>query len=45
VIVKRTVVFDLDVIPAAKYEVWRGWLQRIDRLMHKQLRLLATAHP
>jgi hypothetical protein len=45
VVVKRLVVFDEDVIPAAKYEAWRAWLQRVDRLMHKQLRLVATARP
>jgi transglutaminase-like putative cysteine protease len=45
VVVKRVVVFDQDVIPAAKYEAWRAWLQRVDRLMHKELRLLAPTRP
>ncbi len=45
VVVKRSVIFDQDVIPATKYEAWRSWLQRVDRLMHKQLRLVATGRP
>lgn len=42
-VVTRTLVFDQDVIPAAKYPAWRAWLQRVDRLMHKQVRLVHTA--
>ncbi len=45
VVVTRRVFFDEDVIPAAKYEAWRGWLQRVDRLMHKQLRLVPAGRP
>ncbi len=41
-VVKRGLVFDEDVIPAAKYPAWRAWLQRVDRLMHKQVRLIAA---
>jgi hypothetical protein len=40
IVVKRTLVFDQDVIPATKYPAWRAWLQRVDRLMHKEIRLL-----
>ncbi len=41
-VVKRTVVLDEDVIPVAKYPAWRAWLQRVDRLMHKEVRLVAA---
>jgi transglutaminase-like putative cysteine protease len=43
IVVRRSVVFDEDVVPAAKYPAWRAWLQRIDRLMHKQVRLVPRA--
>ena len=42
VLVKRMVVFDQHLIPASKYPSWRAWLQRVDRLLHKDLRLVAT---
>ncbi|MFO0756680.1 MAG: transglutaminase-like domain-containing protein [Byssovorax sp.] len=40
VVVKRSVVFDLSTIPVDKYERWRAWLQRIDGLMHRMVRLV-----
>ncbi len=40
VIVKRTVIFDLSTIPVEKYQKWRNWLQRVDALMHRTVRLL-----
>jgi hypothetical protein len=40
VIVKRSVVFDLSTIPLDKYPKWRGWLQRVDGLMHQMVRLV-----
>jgi tetratricopeptide (TPR) repeat protein len=40
-VVRRTVVFDQHLISAAKYPAWRAWLQRVDRLMHKEVRLHA----
>lgn len=40
VVATRSVVFGLDVIPVDKYTPWRGWLQRIDGLMHRTLRLV-----
>jgi hypothetical protein len=40
VIVKRSVVFDLSSIPVEKYEKWRSWLQRVDGLMHRMVRLV-----
>lgn len=39
VIVKRTVVFDRDQIPVDKYPAWRAFLQQVDALMHKSLRM------
>ncbi len=40
VVVKRTVVFDLSTIPLDKYQKWRTWLQRLDALMHRTIRLV-----
>jgi hypothetical protein len=40
VIVTRSESFDLDLIPVEKYPAWRGWVQRIDALMHKTVRLV-----
>jgi tetratricopeptide (TPR) repeat protein len=39
VVVKRSVIFDLSTIPVDKYAKWRAWLQRIDGLMHRMVRL------
>ncbi len=39
VLVKRTVVFDQSVISVDEYPRWRAWVQRVDALMHKALRL------
>ena len=38
-IVTRSVSFDLDRIPVEKYGAWRAWVQRVDALMHKTVRL------
>jgi hypothetical protein len=43
VVVERTVIFDLSTIPVDKYAAWRGWLQRVDRLMHRMVRLVPRA--
>ena len=43
VVIKRNVVFDLHVIPPDKYAPWRAWLQRVDSLMHKGVRLVPGA--
>lgn len=40
VIVKRSVVFDMSTIPVEKYAKWRAWLQRVDGLMHRMVRLV-----
>jgi hypothetical protein len=39
VLVKRTVVFDQSTIGVDEYPRWRSWVQRVDGLMHKALRL------
>ncbi len=40
VVVKRTLVFDLSTIPVDKYQKWRSWLQRVDAIMHRAVRLM-----
>ena len=40
VIIKRSVVFDQSLIPVEKYAAWRAWVQRVDALMHKGVRLV-----
>jgi hypothetical protein len=39
VVVKRTMVFDQSAISVDEYPRWRAWVQRVDALMHKVLRL------
>ncbi len=43
VIIKRSVVFDQSLIPVDKYATWRAWIQRVDALMHKGVRLVGGA--
>jgi hypothetical protein len=38
--VQLTVVFDQSRIPVEDYPRWRAWVQRVDALMHKSLRLV-----
>lgn len=45
VVVKRSVVFDLSTIPVDKYQKWRAWLQRVDGLMHRTMRLTPIEAP
>lgn len=40
VVVKRTVIFDLSTISLDKYPAWRAWLQRVDGLMNRTVRLV-----
>ena len=40
VMIKRSVVFDLSLVPVEKYAAWRAWIQRVDALMHKSVRLV-----
>lgn len=39
-IIKRSVVFDQHLIPVEKYAAWRTWVQQVDALMHKDVRLV-----
>jgi hypothetical protein len=39
IVVKRTVVVDQSVISVDEYAKWRAWVQRVDALMHKSVRL------
>ena len=39
IVVKRSMVFDQSVIPVDEYPRWRAWVQRVDALMHKAVRL------
>jgi hypothetical protein len=43
VVVKRTVVFDQSTIGVDQYPKWRSWVQRVDALMHKTVRLAPAA--
>jgi hypothetical protein len=40
VVVKRSLIFDLSTISLDKYPKWRAWLQRVDGLMHRVVRLV-----
>jgi hypothetical protein len=39
IVVRRTVVFDQSDVSVADYPKWRAWVQRVDALMHKSVRL------
>ncbi|MDP9151441.1 MAG: transglutaminase-like domain-containing protein, partial [Myxococcota bacterium] len=41
-IVKRTVLFGQSAIAVDEYPKWRAWVQRVDALMHKAVRLSPT---
>ncbi len=41
--VKRTVVFDRSEISVDDYPKWRAWVQRVDALMHKSVRLVPAS--
>jgi hypothetical protein len=43
VVVTRSVVFDQGTISVDEYPRWRAWVQRVDALMHKALRLEETS--
>jgi hypothetical protein len=43
IVVKRTVVFDRSVIAVDDYPKWRAWVQRVDALMHRTVRLVPAA--
>ncbi len=42
-IIKRSVVFNQHLIPVEKYAAWRNWVQQVDSLMHKEVRLADAA--
>jgi hypothetical protein len=39
-VIKRTVLFNLHLIPVDRYVAWRSWIQQVDALMHKEVRLV-----
>jgi hypothetical protein len=39
-VIKRSVVFNQHLIPVDKYTAWRTWVQQVDALMHKEVRLV-----
>jgi Transglutaminase-like superfamily len=39
-VIKRSVVFNQHLIPVDKYAAWRSWVQQVDALMHKEVRLV-----
>ncbi|MBX3186649.1 MAG: hypothetical protein KF819_06525 [Labilithrix sp.] len=41
-VIKRNVVFDMHLIPVEKYPSWRAFIQQVDALMHKEVRLVPT---
>jgi hypothetical protein len=41
ILVRRTLVFDQSVVGVDKYPAWRAWVQRVDALMHRSVRLVA----
>lgn len=43
VVVKERVILDQSTIPVAQYAAWRGWLQRVDGLLHRMVRLVPVA--
>jgi Transglutaminase-like superfamily len=42
VVARRTLVFDQSTVPVDQYPAWRAWVQRVDALMHKTLRVTRT---
>lgn len=39
-LIKRSIVFNMHLIPVDKYAAWRGFIQQVDALMHKEVRLV-----
>jgi transglutaminase-like putative cysteine protease len=40
IVAKRTVVFDQSAVTVQDYPKWRAWVQRVDALMHRAVRLM-----
>ena len=45
IVVVRTTSFDRSDIPVEKYGAWRAFLQQVDALMHKNVRLVRIGAP
>jgi hypothetical protein len=43
VIVKRSLTFGMSTIAVAEYASWRAWLQRVDGLMRRMVRIVPSA--
>ncbi|WP_437598831.1 transglutaminase-like domain-containing protein [Sorangium sp. So ce590] len=43
VVVKERVIIDRSTLPVAQYAAWRSWLQRVDGLLHRMVRLVPVA--
>jgi hypothetical protein len=41
VLVRRQVVYDMSTIPTDRYAAWREWLQKVDALLHRSIRMVA----
>lgn len=41
-VIKRSVTFDMHLIPVEKYASWRQFVGQVDALMHKEVRLVPT---
>jgi hypothetical protein len=39
IVVRRSVIFDQSIIGVDEYPGWRAWVQRVDALMHRSVRL------
>jgi hypothetical protein len=39
-VIKRSVVFNQHLSPVDKYAAWRAWVQQVDALTHKEVRLV-----
>jgi hypothetical protein len=42
IVVRRTVVFDRSKISVDEYPKWRAWVQHVDALLHRNVRLVAA---
>jgi hypothetical protein len=41
-IIKQSLVFDKHLIAVSEYTSWREWIQQVDALLHKEVRLVRT---
>lgn len=40
ILLQRSVRFDLDTIPVARYDAWRSWLIQVDALLQRSIRFV-----